>query len=397
VEEIDTRATALAMQRDFRCKREAIKILEEFHLRRRLPDDDLFLLAELHNLVGNWPRAREILVPLVKANDNPVYIRYLAFNLILHSEAKEADKWVTLLEKSQPDTIQTVELRARVLAASGETSKASDILMKQAEKPNAPRAVIARLLEDVGAQLEADKILQRLVVDSRKPDARLALAEYYGRQNRTVDALRICEAAWNTVPPEKVTSSAVYILYLARDPLEADIKRVIGWLDQAIRNNSLSPTLLTNMAAVLNLKGDYRGAISYYRKLVDIDRNDVLAPNNLAYLLSASEKRYDDALKVLDRAKSAFGRLPTLLDTEAQVYIAKKEPDKAITLLEQAIEREPKGSYYFHLAQAYLASEKQPDAKTAWDKARNNFQLKPADLHFLEREAYKKLAEELGT
>jgi tetratricopeptide (TPR) repeat protein len=389
-QEIHARAVTLALLPELSRKREAIKLLEA---RQDLPNDDLFLLAELQNLVGNWRGARVILGSLVKSALNPLYLQYYAFHLIAHSDLAEADKIVTDLEKLQPNAIQTVELRARVMAASGEITRARDILLQQAGKPNANVAGIARLLEELGAPAAAEPLYQRLIADSKKPETSLLLAEYYSRQNRIQEALRICEELGPKVRPEIVGAVAVSALYSAQQPRGTEIKQVLVQLDGFLRQHPESPALLSYMAAALNIAGDYTGAISYYRKAIAADPKDIAARNNLAYLVSAHEKRHDEALQELDRAEKMFGRQATLLlDTKAQVYIAKKEPGKAIALLEQLLDERQKGSYYFHLAQAYLIDNKVLEARIALKTAHKDYHLKAADLHALERPEYQKLA-----
>src|SRR5262249_7523881 len=141
---------------------------------------------------------------------------------------------------------------------------------------------------------------------------------------------------------------------------------------------------------------DYEGAISCYRELIKANPKDFLAKNNKAYLLSAINKQHDEALKDLHEAEYAFGRRPTLLDTQAQVFIAKEDPKAAIPLLEEVIEQDPRGSYYFHLAQAYVLANDLDNAKRAWKTATEKYHLKAADLHKLEQEQYDTLAKKFS-
>jgi hypothetical protein len=53
---------------------------------------------------------------------------------------------------------------------------------------------------------------------------------------------------------------------------------------------------------------------------------DVVAMNNLAYLLSTQEKKHTEALVLIEQAKKTAGPLPDLLDTEALVMLGRGEP-----------------------------------------------------------------------
>ncbi|MFL5341985.1 MAG: tetratricopeptide repeat protein [Gemmataceae bacterium] len=392
-EEIRTRAVAFALQRDLRSKREAIRLLEEFWARQPLRDDDRFLLAQLYLGVGEWPNARRVLAALLRtADDNPMYVATYAFGLIREPDLAEAEKWVAKLEKAQPDAPRAIELRARLLAAAGDLAKARDLILKHAEQPDAQLLFLAQLLEEIGDGAAAEPLyLKRLAADKR-PRAALSIAAYYGRQDRADKALDLCDPAWKTVGPEEVSGTCVEILYAARSPRPDQIGRVATRLEAALRASPSSIALLSNLAALRNLQGDYPGAIAAYRDVVALDARNVIALNNLAFLLSASAGKHDDALAELERAKKAVGPLPTLLDTEAQICLRKGNATRAISLLsEQVLVLKPRASYYFHLAQAYHAEKKKPESRIAWNRAQK-LKLTPADLHPLERDDYRVLA-----
>jgi len=288
-----------------------------------------------------------------------------------------------------------VEVRARLLAASGDLVRASDLLASQADKPEVPLAPLARLLEEIGAGVSAEPLYKRLVQASTRPEAVLLLASYYGRQNRLANALQLCDQAWAAGELDSVCAAYVDVLYAAAEPRTEQIAHAAGRLEEALRRKPESSSLLSMMAALQNLKRDYASAVSFYRRALALGRKDALDANNLAFLLSASEGKHEEALAELAQAKNSFGPVPTLLDTEAQVHIAQGKPGKARALLNEVITRSPTGPSYFHLAQASLAERDRDDARAAWRQAKK-LNLKPGDLHPLERDNYRKLEGELG-
>jgi predicted Zn-dependent protease len=229
---------------------------------------------------------------------------------------------------------------------------------------------------------------------SGKPEATLLLASFAGRQNRVAEAIELCERARSSADPEALCGTYVDILYSAREPRAEHIRLAVTRLEEALAKKPEYGVLLSMMAALLNLKEDYDGAITYYRKALARRHNDMLSRNNLAFLLSASQGKYSEALAEIAKAKSAFGPLPTLLDTEAQIYLASGDPARATTILNEIIVETPNASYYYHLAQADLAAGRQIDARIAWRQAQKRG-LKPTDLHPLERASYRKAAAEL--
>ncbi len=390
VEDIRDRAIAFAMQRDLPSKRQAIRDLEESSARRPLADADQFLLAQLYVAVGEWEKAKRILASMVRTeNPNPTYVAYYAFGLIRERDLDEAEKWVKKLEELQKDSIRTTELRARLLARRGEIAKATQTIIRRVGEPELPLGSLASLLEQIGAGDAAEPLYKKLVADSKKPETVLVLAMYYGRRNRLSEALVICARARESLSAEMVSGVCVAVLYGAKNASPEQIGQVSTWLEEALKKKPNSAAILNDVAALRNLQGDYAGAISEYRRVVAIDPKNAIAFNNLAFLLSASQGKHDDALLEVERAKTAIGPLPTLLDTEAQIYIAKGLPSKAIGLLSDAIAQGPKASYYYHLAMAYFADNRQLEAKEAWRQA-DKLTLSVTDLHPLEREGFQK-------
>jgi tetratricopeptide (TPR) repeat protein len=395
-DETRARAVVMALQRDRRSKLEAVRLLEEVDARRHLDAEDQFLLAQLHQVTGDWPKARTRLAALVQtAADNPFYIAYYARGLIRQPDLAEAEVQVRQLETLQPDALRTAELRARLLAARGEADQARDLLLKQAERPSAPVAAIALLLEELNLGPAAEPLYKRVASESKRPEAVLTLATYYARQDRASEALDICERAWKTCNPEAVGAACAAVLYTAREPSSEQVRRVVGWLEAARQKAPASASLTTSLAAARNLQGDYAATMDLYRQALQQDAKEVVAMNNLAYLLSAREGKYAEALTYLERAKKAIGPLPTLLDTEATVRLAQGDAAAAVALLNDVLAQEPSATSYFHLAQAHLAANQRLDARLAWAKAAQ-LKLKPTDLHPLERSAYKEIERALA-
>jgi predicted Zn-dependent protease len=327
--------------------------------------------------------------------EKPTYVAYYALGLIRQRDFDGAERWVAALEKLQPDALRTCELRARLLAGSGNLTKARDLLLVRADQADVPLGIIARLLEEVGAPAAAENIYRRLVASSTQPGAALLLASYYGRQNRVAEALQICAQYENAGNLEAISGIYVDILYSAREPREEQISEAMARVQSALDKKPESPALLSMMAALLNLKQDYPAAIDFYRRALARGHNDILSQNNLAFLLSASAGKHEEALAELSQAKSKFGPLATLLDTEAQIHIAIGDPLKAVALLNDVVSQDSaEPLYYYHLAQAYHAAHRRLDALAAWRQARK-LNLTPANLHRLERDAYRTLESNL--
>jgi predicted Zn-dependent protease len=85
------------------------------------------------------------------------------------------------------------------------------------------------------------------------------------------------------------------------------------------------------------------------------------------------------------------GPQPTLLDTQALVFLRAGKIKEAIRLLEDLVVESPKErGYHFHLAQAHLANGNRPDAKRSFEQA-GRLGLTKGTLHPLEQQGYEQL------
>jgi tetratricopeptide (TPR) repeat protein len=393
------RAVTLALQPDLKSKREAVRLLEESGGRRPLDPAERFLLAQLYAVTGDWPMARARLAALLQdpaARDNPLFVSYYAMGLIREGDKDEAETWVKKLEDLRPDSLQAAELRARLLVVQGDRAKARDVLTRLADRKDAPALGVAVLLEQLGIGDAAEPFYKRFVEETKpkQPEAVLILATYYARQNRLKEALDICREAWTTCKPEVVAEACVTALYSVQNPDKGQVKQAIDWVEEA-RGKKDSAVLSRARGNLQNLLADYKATIAGYQEAIRKNPRDAIALNNLAFLLSLTDGKHDEALKLLERAKAVVGPAPTILDTEAIVSMAKGEPQKAVELMTEVVAQAPSGVGYFHLAQAYLKAGKRIDALSAWKQAKSrNFKI--SDLHPLERNGYQEVAAALG-
>jgi cellulose synthase operon protein C len=390
-----SRAVILALQKERASKLEAIRLLEENH-EGRTPNEK-FLLAQLYNAVGNKKQVRVVMKGLLESDKNrlPLYLTFFAAWLIREGDFQDAEEWVKHLIKKDPESLPTAELKARLAAAKKDLAGARAALLSKADAPGAPIGLIARVCEELSLYPEAERLLKKFVEQNQEKEPRvvLALAAYYGRRGQTADALRICEESWTRLPVPAVGEVAIRVLYNASAPSAGDMTKVSGWLQEASGKSQgkEQAALIQQLASVRNLQGDYVDSASMYRKALEANPRDVLAMNNLAYLLSAREKQHDEALKLIDQAKRIIGEHTSLLGTEAMIWLNKSEPEKAFKLLEVVIAEAPSGTVYFQLAQVELAAKHEFEAKIAWRRALE-LGLHVGDLHPLERSEFERIA-----
>jgi Tfp pilus assembly protein PilF len=135
---------------------------------------------------------------------------------------------------------------------------------------------------------------------------------------------------------------------LAANQLDAARQRLAGVLAADARNLNA----LFMMAAAEERSGNRVGAISRYRAVLEIDSNNAVAMNNMAYLMALDNP--DEALKYAQQALEAMPDTAALQDTLGWVYYRKGMYKTAVNYLKTAVAKEPTPRRQFHLGMCYL-------------------------------------------
>jgi cellulose synthase operon protein C len=138
--------------------------------------------------------------------------------------------------------------------------------------------------------------------------------------------------------------------------------------------------------------GRYDDAVAGYRAVLVADGKNVLALNNLAWLLAWQKEGSTEALELGNRAIQVAGPQAALLDTRAVVSMARGDAWSAIDDLEQAIAQAPSAARSFHLARAYALAGLAAKAADTLQQARA-LGLTPHRLHALEQTTYAETVE----
>jgi tetratricopeptide (TPR) repeat protein len=398
IEDMRARAKVFALQPGRKSRQEAIGILETILKDPSSGAEDLFLLAKLHDANGESDKVRERMRALLTMDaKNPAYLAYFTNALLRQGDVSEARLWLGRLEAIQPQAMQTLVLKARVLKALQKPGEAAALLTAYAKDDPARVEAVALLLEQIGLAKAAEPLYRRFVSLSNRPRAVLTLAEYLGRRGRTDEALSLCEGAWKTGPPAAVATTCATVLQSSALQAGDDSPtgRVKKRIEDAARNAPEDPSLLIPLAVLRGLEGRYDDAETIYRQILRRDAKHVPALNNLAWLLALKFNKGTEAESLIEQAISIAGPIPALLDTRAVVRMSMNQGDRAVEDLREANAQNPTAAGYFHLAQAYQITKDIPAAAKALDQATNEMALQANDLDPLERDEYKRLKSEL--
>ncbi|HEY1215072.1 MAG TPA: tetratricopeptide repeat protein, partial [Bryobacteraceae bacterium] len=148
------------------------------------------------------------------------------------------------------------------------------------------------------------------------------------------------------------TSAAIskWQQWSAAHPKDAQSLSILGMLEEA--------------------SGDHSKAMDYYKNALEIQPDQPMASNNLAYLMVENDMNLDVALSLAQTAHRGLPNSPSTADTLAWVYFHKGAYDMARDLLEDAAAKDPKNaSIQYHLGMTYSRLNQKGDARTHLQKA----------------------------
>jgi tetratricopeptide (TPR) repeat protein len=285
---------------------------------------------------------------------------------------KEAAKYVKMLEELEkdsglgPNTYASVDLSAQILEAQGERDEALFILERHVARKGA------------------------------LPEEVLLIFSCLTRQKRFKEAFERCESSWEgKCNPEVLGAVSVRLVRMWKDVTDAQVRGVEKRLKAALgqKKYEKSVVLRMHLADLYDKLGQYDLSAEQYRAVLKEQPSNVVALNNLAWMLAMRAGDAHKALDHIDRAIAGMGRRGDLLDTRALVHLAMREPGKAIADLNEAIQDAATPTRLFHLARAYHENRDQSKAKETLQKAKDRG-LDIAILHPVEHEDAKKLLNE---
>lgn len=242
-------------------------------------------------------------------------------------------------------------LLAQLYRDLGEPRKALSVLSLA---PGHPLVVHMRaeLLRQVGDPAMAERLYQVLLSSSRFTDlvAWQGLKETLTDLKRTKEFVILCERALGSTSLKEQPKAAASVRYMRGVCLELD--------------------------------GKIEEALADYEEAIRLDGTNGGALNNAAWHIARSAPaRIADARAYVDRAMKLSPDNPAVLDTAAEVYSVQNDPERALNLVDRAIELAPKAkvaSYTVHKAEILCRGEREEEAKALLQGVRQKYGDDPA-------------------
>ncbi|HVL11775.1 MAG TPA: tetratricopeptide repeat protein, partial [Gemmata sp.] len=379
---------------------------------------DLYNLSQLYRAAGNRVESRKCLQSLLATeldpnNTKPKNIYYLTAaldELVESREFEAAANFAKLLIRDHSGEFLAVASVARYEARAGrpEAALATAEGYARAANPSAGDHLtrssrVAELLDEIArlpgvrgtpaGRAITDAAVERYeAVVSTRAEAIVGVVGLLAADGRTADAFGRIEH-FGRYLPARVRSAAGLAIVRAGGASEKQAAMVLGWLDECLAEHPDSAALRMSRGEFLAMRNDLAGAAAEYQKICDAEPRNVVALNNLAWILSADPATAEQALELVTRATREVGLTGDLLDTRARVRITLRQFADAERDLNDAIRLEPTPLRWFHLALSRLGQTppKTDDAAKAFQEALRRG-LEQRNVHPADRGTFDSLA-----
>jgi tetratricopeptide (TPR) repeat protein len=161
---------------------------------------------------------------------------------------------------------------------------------------------------------------------------------------------------------EKHPQDSNTLVAIARDLAATEDKQAMKMAEDLLREildgdpNSLPAT--NSLAMLLQITGDSEEAAKLYQQVLQRVPNNVIAINNLAWIMCEEQGQFQQALELTQKALKTAPQYVDLIDTRGVAYYRLGEFDKAVKDFTECIKLYPSGTpaavaSLFHLARAY--------------------------------------------
>lgn len=320
-------------------------MLARYHLNNGAPEQVAVLLNELGPEITSQP---DVL--------NVVALAHLKQKK--YHDAAAVFKKLILLRSDAPQPHHHLALAyiglGKKAEAKAEYQKAIEISPSYLE----PRIELTRLLlqeQDKEGAVENLKLLRKLSPENPEVHQLDAVrARLDGDQN---EALRLTKAAYDKAPSTRNMLVLAHQYWsMGKKQLSWDL--LGGWVEKYPKDVMAR----LELASMYMGKGDEDKAADQYVKVLDTQKDNTLALNNLAWLWR--DTKPEAALKYAQQAVDQSKDSPLALDTLAVVLLKNKETVKAQRTIDRALEKSPDNpSIKYHHAMINAAAGEKAKAK----------------------------------
>ena len=347
----------------------ATKALQALVAETRTPLD-AYLLAQVYRSAGNRKASTEVLNNLLTADPKNLEFHIMALEELSEmGQLAAAEPFAQRLLGLYPADFRAISAVARFECLANRPDRAfvvaeSYIRTADASAGDLPAksARVAELLDELARmptvrRTEAGHKMIKSAVErfesliATRPEAVVAAAGLLGFDDRHADGFALIEKQSKTLPSRTKAAAGLSVLRTT-GASDQQFTLVRQWLDVAKRDEPDSLPLQLNEGEFFAMRMDYANAERAYEAVLAKDPRNVVALNNLAWILAPRPQSSVKALALVDRAVAEIGFTGEVLDTRARIRIAAKQFELAEKDLVDALSQEKTPLRLFHMALA---------------------------------------------
>jgi len=320
---------------------------------------------------GKTEQAQQLLTTLVPLADTDSNLRAL---IAEQYEGLNDFQNVAAVLARGPQDEQTYALRASYLARAEDKptlTKLYDELRADAAKPDpARRLLLAQMAEFLERNEEALNWYQGVPGGSQRSIARLRSANVLHKLGRGDEAYASLRAIQSDASAEDETRRDAYILEAS---LRAEDKSDSGESDAFARGLAAfpdEPEILYARALSWERRDDVARAEADFRRILVAEPDSVAALNALGYTLADRTTRYQEALELIERARTAEPDNSAIIDSYGWVLYRLGRVQEAETELRRALTLQKDAEIASHLAEVLWESGRRDEARKYFEQAR---------------------------
>jgi Flp pilus assembly protein TadD len=185
-------------------------------------------------------------------------------------------------------------------------------------------------------------------------------------QKKEAQAEKVLKDYLAIQPNDAMAKSRLAKMLLTR----GDFSAAENYFREALKIAPENTNMMTSLGMALEGQKRYPEAMALYRDVLKRRADDIVASNNLAWLLTLTNGNIDEALKWAQISKEKSPNDPAVTDTLGWIYMKKNNDTLAISEFNDAINRSPKNPLYlYHLGLAQMHAGNTRQAEESLQKA----------------------------
>ncbi len=194
------------------------------------------------------------------------------------------------------------------------------------------------------------------------------------KDNKRWDQISQMVSNWCRDYPEDVRTPIIIAGTLAAAEDSQPQKIAESILKEVLANDSDCTEAMSVLAMLLQTVGRFAESAELYQRILALQPDDVIAINNLAWIMCEEQGKYQQALELAQRGLSKMPDYVDLIDTRGVAYYRLGEFDKAVQDFNRCLKLYPDGAplavaSYLHLGRALAGLGQKDEAIESLKKA----------------------------